>query len=478
MIRKHHFILTGVIILSMLLVYFRFQYVSPFAATWDEVDFALALDRYDLLAMQPHFPGYPFFILGGMIVHNFIQNPAQALAVFNGIMVASASIPIYLLARQQVNALSSWIVVIVLQTSGYLSILTMQPMSEGAALGVLWWYIWSVSFALRKKAFSMQLFPLFLFAVLMGIRLSYAPFGIALFVLWIRDYARYKSVSRIAGLIGIAALFQCIWLAALVFSEGGLIGFLKLSYGFIQGHFTEWGGAVTQTEEPLYSRLYRLAVHNIAWTGMFVQSKRLAGIGASIVFLCWRQFSIRRYIVDHWFVLLLSSVYFMWNLLAQNIDKPRHSYPIVMLLLFSLVVFVIEKGKGKQILFLCLAAVQLLISIPLMKEQATGKPATYQLAEYLRQQKGNFIVYTWEETRVMEYLQVPYEHKRFYKYDYFLQDKKYHSNDTIYVTNHLADGFHSQGIDVSKRLQTIAEFRSNALFDPVYSDIVLYKWIE
>ncbi len=42
-----------------------FVYASPFAATWDEVDFALALDRYDLLAMQPHFPGYPYFILAG-----------------------------------------------------------------------------------------------------------------------------------------------------------------------------------------------------------------------------------------------------------------------------------------------------------------------------------------------------------------------------------------------------------------------------
>ena len=44
-------------------------HISPFAASWDEVDFVLALDRFDLLAMQPHFPGYPYFVLGAMAVH-------------------------------------------------------------------------------------------------------------------------------------------------------------------------------------------------------------------------------------------------------------------------------------------------------------------------------------------------------------------------------------------------------------------------
>ena len=63
-----------------------------------------------------------------------------------------------------------------------------------------------------------------------------------------------------------------------------------------------------------------------------------------------------------------------------------------------------------------------MISIPLMKEQHTEVPATYQLASYLERKQEPFIVYTWEETRVMEYLQMPYEHKRFYIF-IFLQDK-------------------------------------------------------
>ncbi len=68
---------------AALLVGAGLYWASPYAATWDEVDFALALRRYDVLAMQPHFPGYPYFVLGGMAVHAFIANPAKALSILN-----------------------------------------------------------------------------------------------------------------------------------------------------------------------------------------------------------------------------------------------------------------------------------------------------------------------------------------------------------------------------------------------------------
>ena len=74
-------------------VLISFAYISPFARTYDEVDFALALHRYDLLAMQPHFPGYPYFILGGMVIHNWVADPIQALSIFNTLLALSSMIP-------------------------------------------------------------------------------------------------------------------------------------------------------------------------------------------------------------------------------------------------------------------------------------------------------------------------------------------------------------------------------------------------
>lgn len=459
-------------------VYFRFIYSSPYAATWDQVDFALALDRYDLLAMQPHFPGYPYFILGGMITHIWVDNPVQALSIFNQTIVLSACIPIYFLAKQYIGALPSLMVVMLLQTNSYLSVLSAQPMSEGAAIGVLWWYLWAVYLAFKKNSIWMKLLPLFLFSLLMGIRLSYAPFGLAIVFLWIQDYKESKNMKRIAVFAFAAVLFQSIWIAGLIMSEGSLPGFIKLSYGFIAGHFTSWGGAVTESGEPIWSRLYRLTVQNVGFTGMMSQSYLLLAAAAGVVvwfFMSLNKEARTEFFNRHKLLLSLMLVYFLWNLFAQNIDKPRHSFPIAMLLLFVIFVYLAGKTKKGQIVFIMLAALQLGVSVPLLKEQAESKPAVYQMAEYLDEQGEPLIVYTWEETRVLSYLSVPYDHKRYYSYPYFQKDVSYQEGKTIYLTNHLAEGFEKQGIDLADRLEKTKEFHSNPLFDPVYGEIVLYR---
>ncbi|WP_411333885.1 hypothetical protein ACK1LH_18565 [Metabacillus indicus] len=456
----------------------RFLYSSPYAATWDQVDFALALERYDLLAMQPHFPGYPFFIFGGMLANSWIENPAQALSVFNGIMTLAASLPVYLLARQYAGRLPSLLVVAALQTNTYLSILSAQPMSEGAAIGALWWYLWAVHRAYHKNNLTAQLLPLLFFSLLMGIRLSYAPFGLAIVLLWIHQYRKGKRFRELAGLAAAAILFQGVWLAALILSEGSISGFLKLSMGFVAGHFTSWGGAVTESGEPLLSRLYRLTVNNVVYTGMFAGSLLLLAAGtaaACLLLIRFRKAAFREYWSNNKLLLTLAGAYFIWNLFAQNIDKPRHSFPIAMLLLFSLFTMAAAKSAKAQYALILFAILQLAVSVPILKEQVEKKPAVYQMAEYLEQQQQPLIVYTWEETRVLQYLSVPYDHKRFYTYPYFKKDISYQKNKEIYLTGELVDGFKEQGVDLYPRLEKVKEFHSNLLFDPVYGEIELYK---
>lgn len=458
------------IILFSSAIVIRFFYASPFAASWDEVDFSLALKQYDILAMQPHFPGYPFFILGGMMTHLFIESPVQSLGIFNAIMALTAAFPMYWMARHYVSKTSALIVVAALQTSGYFSILVTQPMSEGAALAVLWWYLWSVERAFRTNEFRAQFWPVIFFAVLMGIRVSYAPFGIALIVLVWQQW--HEEKWRFIIICCTAVLSQLVWIGALIWNIGGVEGLWKISFGFVEGHFTEWGGAVTETSEPLISRLFRLLSENIGFAGIGVHSYVLTSFFLFFLLLFVLQWkNIRCYPK---LLIALGIVYFVWNLLGQNIDKPRHSYPIVAIVLCVLAISWLKRHSG--ILLLLFATFQLVISIPLMQEQKEAVPATYQLASYLQEKQQPFIVYTWEETRIMEYLHVPYEHKRFYTYDYFLQDKKYHKDDTIHVTNHLIEGFQKQGIDIKGQVEEVAVFRSNPLFDPVYNKIILYEW--
>lgn len=455
----------------------RFLYASPFASTWDQVDFALALHKYDITNMQPHFPGYPFFILGGMAIHQWIDSPAQALAIFNAVLAVTAMFPMYKLACRYVTVTQAFVVVALLQTSSYFSILVTQSMSEGAALSIVWWYIWVLMIAFEQREFRFQVLPLVLFALLMGIRLSYAPFGIGIVFLLLCRHNR--NVIRFVSLIVFAALLQSVWVSALVWNVGGIDGLLKLAFGFVEGHFTEWGGAVTETKEPILSRLYRLVVKNIIYVGVLSHSLVSGVILVSLIILLLlrkKRGLHGEMIREAWLLFAITAIYFLWNLLAQNIDKPRHSYPIVMLLLFLFAVSSIKIRPVNQWLLLAFSAAQLITGFAFVKEQASQEPAAYQLAHYLEKQKQPLIVYTWEETRVMDYLRVSYEHKRFYTYDYYLQDKKYRQNDTIYVTNHLIDGFRKQGARIEGNLKKVAEFRSNPLFDPVYSEIILYEW--
>lgn len=474
---------------AFLIMYgWRLQYSSPFARSWDEVDFALALSRFDLLAMQPHFPGYPYFILGGMLVNQWVGDPAQALSIFNIFMSVASSIPIYFLARTSLSKWESAMITFCIQCTAYLWILSSQPMSEGAALCVLWWYLWSLYLANKRRTWIFGILPLFLFSILMGIRLSYFIFGIGILYLWIREkdfYTRKIYWTRILSFLLLSVLFQMIWVTGLVMSEGSWIGFIELAFHFVQGHFMEWGGSAISTSQPLWSRGLVLFFYNFLWTGLCGQSIFVAvGLILLLIVLiveCVRYGFSFKGIRHFWGLLGLLLCYFIYAWFAQNIEKPRHIAPLIgpTLLLFYIVVLCSKKYvRMKMSLLIVITFAQFFHGAMLTKEQATVVPATYQLTEYLQTVDDPLLVYTWEETRVMEYLKALFEHKRIFTYPYFLEDLSLNEGKRIFLTDAVVKGFKLQGQDVSGHLQEVGSFSSNPLFDPVYHDITLYEWVE
>lgn len=466
----------------------RLQYSSTFARSWDEVDFALALSRFDLLAMQPHFPGYPYFILGGMMVHRWIPDPVQALSVFNVLISAASTIPIYLLARSELSKGKSILVAFCVQCSSYLWILSSQPMSEGSAISVLWWYIWSLYVADKRRTWLTRIVPLFLFSILMGIRLSYFIFGLGIIYLWIKDRNDHQGKAywmRITVLLILAIAFQLIWVTGLVMSEGSWLGFMELAFHFVRGHFTEWGGSAISNPQPLMTRWMVLFFYNFLWTGLCGQSIFVAGglLLVLIIFIveCARFGFPAKDIRRHAGLLSLLIFYFIYAWFAQNIDKPRHIAPLIgaSLLLFYILLLRTGRYVGLKVSLLAvLMAAQFFTGMMLTKEQATGIPATYELTEHLSKVGGPVLIYTWEETRVMEYLQAPYEHKRIFTYELFREDIQINKDKQIFLTDRVVEGFKQQGYDVSNHIQEVKEFSSNPLFDPVYHHITLYKWVE
>lgn len=455
--------------------------LNAFASTYDQVDFALALERYDLLSMQPHFPGYPYFILGGYLVHLWVQDKAASLTLFNILLYTSAIFPMYKISRVHFSGAISVLVATLTYCSGFVVLMVNQPMSEGSAIAVLWWYVWSIHVAWKKQSFWSQVIPLFLLSILLGIRLSYLPFSSGVLYLlnklWKIKQLQLKDMVPLGIL---TVLFQLLWVSGVALTEGGFVSFMKLALSFTSGHFHEWGGAATSVDRSFFSRMYQLIIENIGWTGIGIRSLILISMFAVILVCFFRAFSWKRVKSNNLFQLLtiLIVVYFVWVLLAQNVEKPRHIIPLITLGTFCLFAVVFSRWKTNLMIAfsLLLLSVQTYRTTLLLKEQVTELPATYQLGAYLENHTEPFVIYAWEESRVFTYLDTSFPHKEINTYSKFLHDQSYYKNQDILLTNSVLEGFMSQGVDLTDKVEVVEEFSSNSLFDPVYHHIILYRW--
>jgi hypothetical protein len=466
----------------VIILWSQLTHVNTFAATWDQVDFALALERYDLMAMQPHFPGYPYFILGGSFVHFFLNDKVTSLTLFNILFYLSACIPMYKLAREYVPKTNGLLITAICYSSTYLVISVNQPISEGAAIAALWWFFWSLTNSLKKNDFLANSLPLFLLSILLGIRLSYLPFTVGLlYLLYIKWRSNQYNVKQVINSLLIAGFLQFVWVLALIISEGNLKGFVKLSLAFTSGHFNSWGNTAIASNLSLIERVKILIIDNILWTGLTAQSILIAVIYFLIFGLFIYSFKWNRLKQESsmQLAILMCSSYLIWALIAQNIDKPRHILPVILFLLFILFNNLLKEIRNILTYILCifLLIAQTYCSYKLIIQQTKKYPATIQLANYLKTNEKSAIVYTWEETRVFEYENVPIPHKRIETYELFLHDKSFYKKKKILVTNKAIEGFKTQGINLSGKIKRVKEFKSNPIFDPVYNKIMLYEWI-
>ncbi|MDP4550512.1 hypothetical protein Q9251_06425 [Alkalihalobacillus macyae] len=471
-----------------LVVWWRFVYALDVPRSWDQVDFSLALTRFDLFAMQPHFPGYPYFILGGMLINEWVVNPTQALANWNSLLLLTTVYPIYKLSRSYLWATGSVVAVAIIQSMVFLNVMAVQPMSEAAAVAILWWYIWILQSAFeRKNSTVFVVLSSLLFSFLLGIRLSYLPFGIGLLLLLLSRKKQFKTREYASFLIiqiSIALLFQLIWVAGLAVSEGGVAAFIQLALGFSNGHFQDWGGTAVSASSSILERLSNLLFYNIAWTGFAGQSTLLLGVIA--LFSVYAAVALVKRIRKSsgtpfvWAYVAMFIGYFLWALFAQNVDKPRHILPLPTMALFGLATIIVSEHtlRTRVMVFLLIVVVtQTTFSYGVMKE-AEKPAAVHQLIDYLEEINEPVIVYTWEETRVMGYVDADFEHEQIYTYSTFRSDKRYYENHRIFLTGEVVDGFKEQGIPIENSIKRVINFDSSSLYDPVYDNIVLYEYRE
>lgn len=471
-----------------LIGWWRVIYAGELPRSWDQVDFSLALSRFDLFAMQPHFPGYPYFILGGMLFNSWIENPSTALSVFNSALLLTSVYPLYSLSRSILSKSLSIMTVAIFQSMIFINVMSVQPMSEASAVAVLWWYIWSVKLAYKKSSSLFVLLSSFIFSILLGIRLSYIPFGIGLLALFLQKKSKYASkreyLSFLGKQIGFAVMFQLIWVAGLAASEGGVAAFMQLALGFSTGHFKEWGGtAVSNTAAPFLERLTDLMLYNIGWTGLAGQHLAVivlvSVVAITSIFLAFLE---RKNLQVSWFAWTYVAMflsYLLWALFAQNIEKPRHILPLPGMLLFVCTVYFVAPLRKLQAARIGILTVLLLIQVVATYsalEESRKPAAVHKLTSYLSEVEEPLMVYTWEETRVMDYVDAPFQHDRVYTYATFRSQLPYYEDRKVFLTKEVVQGFLQQGAPIEDSIQRVDTFYSNQMYDPVYHKIVLYEY--
>jgi hypothetical protein len=78
----------------------RIPFTSRMLFHHDSANFALALERYDLSAHQPHPPGYFLYVMLGKVVHLFVADANAALVSISIFFSAFAVLFLYLLGRE------------------------------------------------------------------------------------------------------------------------------------------------------------------------------------------------------------------------------------------------------------------------------------------------------------------------------------------------------------------------------------------
>jgi hypothetical protein len=217
---------------------------------YDGVGFVLALQKFDLERFAPQPPGYPLFValgrlchaLGHACCHAWEMTPAVALAVVNALLLGAGIAAGAAAIRKAAGAPAGWLFLGLFTLSPLAFALGIATLSDGAGLGVL--LLALGCFALNSPAALCASGALI--GMALGIRPTYAPLALLLFLL-LAIPSRWRALLRIGACMTLAVLG---WLIPFLILIGPKTLWL-LSRAHLQGHLSLYGGTLESDPEVL-----------------------------------------------------------------------------------------------------------------------------------------------------------------------------------------------------------------------------------
>lgn len=371
-LRAPNTLAVGLCTAAALALALRLLFRIDYAEEVDSIRFILALDRFDMTAYQPHFPGYPIFVLLGKGANLLLGDPVAALALVCALCGGLLVVPVALLVRELFGARAAWVTLPLVTVNPLLWLYSEKLLSDMPGLLFLFSSLALLARGLRDALAGETvrdgdhggrwlLAAGLMLGLTLGVRLSYFPFALSMLlsVAWLRRRA----------LPGVTATFAAgglTWGVPLLVVSG-LTDAATIGRVQAVGHFGRFGGSMT-TEPDLLHRLTMLSWEVVAqglgtwwidrsWllvlptVGLVLallpglRRRALASLGARPLLL--------------WALLIVP--YLVWIFLGQNITvKPRHSLPVVVLVLV-LCAATAAAGRGRRRVVVGLAGLALWI---------------------------------------------------------------------------------------------------------------------
>lgn len=310
--RARRFEPLGFAVLAFCCVAVRLLFSAGGIEDSDGALFVLGVQEFDPTRLQPHWPGYPLYILGAKLFVGLGASPLQSLQIMGALGWIAVAY-----ALRSVGANGRW--------AGWLVLChPLFALEAGRIEADL------AGIALSISAFGMMNIKTrrglgaagFLMGLSLGFRVAMAPFALGLFLV-----SRAQWRPFLAGLL----LGVVIWLIPLVYHVG-LLTFVEGCADFGHGHFVTFGGGLLQGGDGLlrWGRALLAFLPGGFWIGLpwIFAIATISLLTASRPWRCVSRIAALPFVIQSCFVLLF-----------QNPDRPRH-------LLIPAVWFLLLSGSG------------------------------------------------------------------------------------------------------------------------------------
>ena len=358
----------------------------------DSLRFAFSvIDEYNILKLQPHFPGYVIFCFIVNLIYGITGSLGLSFSLIGGISTFTIIYFSLHLSELDIKSKTGSFITLLLFFNPIIWIMGNRYMPDLMGLAIL---LASFYFLTSKKS-SMIHIGSFLSGILTGIRLSYFPFVVIPYLYVAYNHTKIVRLSLffIAGcLIGIIPL---IWIT----------GFENLFYAGIKhtsGHFYDYGGTMfTETNWQLRIKYFLYTIWSDGLGGYWENRSNLTLVFSIIfiliIFTAFR--NLKKVILTNkrlQLLLLSTIIYGIWILLFQNIIfKSRHILPIVLIIIlvvsFGLKNYKTNKLYLQSVLF-TLAIIPLAVVTINITIQHKQTSAISQISGFLKSSKQNLTV--------------------------------------------------------------------------------------